>query len=146
MSPKGGEQLKDYETTVVLDAGLDEEALNKEIQRVEEVITSNGGEISKVERWGIKRFAHLLKKHRQGYYFHMRFSGPPTLPRQLESLYKLNEQVLRYLTVQSHPAGEAAVPAPETAPRPETRERPRTPRGGRETSARGPQGEVRDET
>jgi small subunit ribosomal protein S6 len=138
--------LKDYETTVVLDAGLDEEALNKEIQRVEEVITSGGGEINKVERWGIKRFAHLLKKHRQGYYFHMRFSGPPTLPKQLESLYKLNEQVLRYLTVQSHPAAEAAVTTPETAPRRETRERQRTPRRGKEGAAHTPHGEVKDES
>jgi len=106
MRPKGGEQLREYETTFVLDAGLEEEALTGEIQRVEEIITAGGGEVTKVERWGIKRFAYLLKKRRQGYYVHIRFSAPQKLPRELESFYKLNEQVLRYLTVLSQPLKE----------------------------------------
>lgn len=123
MRPKGGEQLREYETTFVLDAGLEEEALTKEIQRVEETIAAGGGEVTRVERWGIKRFAYLLEKRRQGYYVHIRFSAPQKLPRELESFYKLNEQVLRYLTVLSQPLKERPAATPKAPPREETKER-----------------------
>jgi len=106
--------LREYETTFVLDASLEEEALTREIQRVEETIAAGGGEVTKIERWGIKRFAYLLKKRRQGYYVHIRFSAAQKAPQELESFYKLNEQVLRHLTVLSHPGKESAALAAET--------------------------------
>lgn len=109
--------MREYETTFVLDAGLEEEALTRQIQRVEETIAAGGGEVTKVERWGIKRFAYLLKKRRQGYYVHIRFSAPQGVPRELESFYKLNEEVLRYLTVLAQPLKERPALTPEVAVR-----------------------------
>ena len=131
--------MKEYETTFVLEAGLEEEALTQQIQRVEETIAAGGGEVTKVERWGIKRFAYLLKKRRQGYYVHIRFSAPEKLPRELESFYKLNEQVMRYLTVLSEPVKERPAATPEVAAREKVKNQAVTPEKGGEAPASPPE-------
>jgi small subunit ribosomal protein S6 len=125
--------LREYETTFVLDAGLEEEALTRQIQRVEETITTGGGEVTKVERWGIKRFAYLLKKRRQGYYVHIRFSAPRGVPRELESFYKLSEEVLRYLTVLAQPLKERPALTPEAPVREGVKDQAVRPDKGGET-------------
>ncbi len=90
-----------YETVFVLDPSLDEHTVEKEINKVEELITSNKGTVKKTEKWGMKKFAYPIKKKPQGYYTLIYFEGNGGLLKELERVYKLNEFCLRYLTVQS---------------------------------------------
>jgi small subunit ribosomal protein S6 len=97
----GGEKLKLYETVFVLDPTLDEHAIEKEINKVEELISSNQGKVKKTEKWGLKKFAYPIKKKLQGYYTLIYFEGDGGITTELERSYKLNERLLRYLTVVS---------------------------------------------
>jgi small subunit ribosomal protein S6 len=97
----GGEKLKLYETVFVLDPTLDEHAIEKEINKVEELISSNQGKVKKTEKWGLKKFAYPIKKKLQGYYTLIYFEGDGSITTELERSYKLNERLLRYLTVVS---------------------------------------------
>ncbi len=90
-----------YETIFVLDPSLEEHGMQKEIQRIEELITGRQGRIVKTEKWGLKKFAYPIKKKLQGFYTLIYFEGDGNLPSELERFYKLNEFCLRYLTVVS---------------------------------------------
>jgi small subunit ribosomal protein S6 len=93
--------LRLYETVFVLDPSLDEHTVEKEIKKVEDLITGNQGTVKKIEKWGMKRFAYPIKKKPQGYYTLIYFEGEGGILKELERVYKLNEFCLRYLTVQS---------------------------------------------
>lgn len=90
-----------YETVFVLDPSLDEPAIEKEISRVEDLITNHKGSIKKREKWGMKKFAYPIRRKIQGYYTLIYFEGDGDIPAELERSYKLNEHCLRYLTVVS---------------------------------------------
>ena len=93
--------MREYETIFVLDPSLDDHAIQKEIEKVEELITQHQGKITKTEKWGKKRFAYPIKKKVQGYYTLIYFEGDGNIASELERSYKLNESCLRYLTVLS---------------------------------------------
>ena len=90
-----------YETIFVLDASLDDHAIEKEIEKMEGLITSHKGRVTKTEKWGKKRLAYPIKKKVQGYYTLIYFEGDGNIVPELERSYKLNESCLRYLTVVS---------------------------------------------
>jgi len=93
--------LTTYETIFVLDPALEDHGVQKEIQKVEELIAGRQGKIVKTEKWGLKKFAYPIKKKLQGFYTLIYFEGDGNIPSELERSYKLNESCLRYLTVLS---------------------------------------------
>jgi small subunit ribosomal protein S6 len=112
-----------YETTFILEPGLDENRLNDEIEKVSQWIKDAGGQVLTVERWGKRRLSYEIHKKRDGIYTWMLHESPPTIVRELDRRMGLNESVLRLLTVihvpiEAPPApaeGEAAVAAAEEA-------------------------------
>lgn len=89
-----------YETTVVIDSMLKPDDIKNLRERISNFISNNGGEIVKSEEWGKRRMAYEIKKKQYGFYFHIRFSAPPAFLQLLEKEYRLNESILRHLTVK----------------------------------------------
>jgi small subunit ribosomal protein S6 len=89
-----------YESAVLLNAALEDEQIQSLISRIKEIITANGGEIREIEDWGRKRLAYMVNKNKIGYYAIFRFNVLPDLISKLERFYKLDESVLRYLTIK----------------------------------------------
>jgi len=98
--------LRIYETIFVLDPTLDDHAIQKEIKKIEDLITNLKGRIIKTEKWGNRRLAYPIRKKLQGYYTLIYFEGEGNLLTELERAYKLNESCLRYLTVVSEQKAE----------------------------------------
>ena len=90
-----------YETTIITDAQYSESEIETEIKKVEELITSNGGEIVETQRWGIRRLAYEIKHKRQGIYTHFLYRAPTGMPPLIENAFKVNERIVRFLTVLS---------------------------------------------
>jgi|PlaIllAssembly_1097288.scaffolds.fasta_scaffold43690_2 small subunit ribosomal protein S6 len=88
-----------YESAILINAALDDEAIKTLISKVKETITNNAGEILEVEDWGRKRLAYQVKKSKIGYYAIFRFNSQPDLIPKLERYYQLDEAILRYLTI-----------------------------------------------
>lgn len=88
-----------YESAILINAALDDEAIKILISKVKETITNNGGEILEIEDWGRKRLAYQVKKSKIGYYAIYRFKSQPDLIPKLERYYQLDETILRYLTI-----------------------------------------------
>ena len=90
-----------YETIFILDPTLDEHSIEKEIKKVEDLITNQKGSIIKTEKWGTRRLSYPINKKMQGFYTLIYFEGDGNIPSELERAYKLNESCIRYLTVVS---------------------------------------------
>ena len=93
--------LRLYETTFILDSQLSEQEIETEIKKVEELIVANGGEIVEIQRWGNRRFAYEIKHKRQGYYIHFLYKGKTVIPGLIEAAFKVNERIIRFLSVVS---------------------------------------------
>lgn len=91
--------MRVYESAVLINAALDDEAIKNLIERIKETIITNGGEILEIEDWGRKRLAYQVKKSKIGYYAIFRFNSLPDLVPKLERYYQLDETILRYLTI-----------------------------------------------
>ena len=120
--------MKTYETTIIFDPGLEEARINEEVDRVSQSIAQASGEIVEVQRWGKRKLAYNIRKRRDGPYIHIKHKSPPELIGEMDRRFRLNEGVLRHLTVlavkESPRAAEeaariaegAAVPAVAAAP------------------------------
>ncbi len=88
-----------YETTFILEPGLDETRVNEEVDRVTQWIKDLGGELIEVQRWGKRRLAYEIHRKRDGIYTLLLYQGPGPLVREIERRLRLNESVMRVLTV-----------------------------------------------
>ena len=92
-----------YETTVVIDSMLKADEVRNQNDKIVNFISNHGGNIVKVEDWGKRRMAYEIKRKQYGFYLNVRFSGPEALPLLLDREYRLNESVLRFLTIKIDP-------------------------------------------
>lgn len=93
-------RIHQYESTIIVNAALEDDQIEALVTKVKDFIENHGGTIIDLDRWGRKRLAYQINKSKIGYYAVYRFSAPTELITQLERLYRLDEQVIRFLTVK----------------------------------------------
>ena len=91
---------KIYETTFIVNATLEDAQIDAVIEKVKEIIVKNGGEVRSLEKWGRKRLAYTVDKKNNGFYAFFEFKGPGDLIAKMDRHYQLDEQIIRYLTIQ----------------------------------------------
>ena len=64
------------------------------------IIRENGGQVSKVESWGLKTLAYRIKKNRKGHYVLFNLDAPSAAVTEMERNMSLSEDILRFLTVR----------------------------------------------
>ena len=92
--------MNQYEVMYVVDAALEDSARSELINRFNELVVKNGGEVERVDEWGKRRLAYAINYKTEGYYVLMYIQGPSELPRELERNFKINDKVLRYLVIR----------------------------------------------
>jgi small subunit ribosomal protein S6 len=88
-----------YESVIIVNAALEDEQIDSTIAHLQEAITSHGGEIVEIDKWGRKRLAYPIQKAKSGYYVVLRFNAPTELISTVERNYRLDENIIRYLTI-----------------------------------------------
>lgn len=103
-----------YETIFVLHPEMTEEDVETSVQSTVQLLEGKGAVIIRVDRGGKRRLAYVMRKQRYGYYTLVHFRATPEPLPELERMYRLNERVLRYLTVrfdkEEHLTGFTRVP------------------------------------
>lgn len=89
-----------YESVAIFNAALEEDQIESTIARMQETITTHDGEMLDLDKWGRKRLAYPINKAKSGYYVIFRFNATTDLIATLERNYRLDENVIRYLTIQ----------------------------------------------
>ena len=92
--------MNKYELVYIIDTAVEEEARKGLVEKFNNLITNNGGEIEKVEEWGKRRLAYAIDYKTEGYYVLVNFSAGSELPLELERNLKINESIIRYQTVR----------------------------------------------
>jgi len=99
-----------YETVVVIDPLAEEGVADKHLGKVRELIGSKGGNVLKVEEWGKRRLAYSIKHRREGTYYLVEFEGQGETVAALDQYYRIQESILRYLTIaREAPSPEGSV-------------------------------------
>jgi small subunit ribosomal protein S6 len=106
----------------VLDGTLPDEVIQKEQKQIEDFFKANA-QFEKTDVWGKRALAYVMNKKRSGVYVHFQYSGEGNVPAAFEKHIKLNENLLRHLTVVRNVKNDAAREA--LAAR---RERPEVPK------------------
>ncbi|NCS82615.1 MAG: 30S ribosomal protein S6 [Ignavibacteria bacterium CG22_combo_CG10-13_8_21_14_all_37_15] len=89
-----------YESGVIINATLDDTQIDTIVAKFKELIASNGGDLKNTDLWGRKRLAYIIQKQKVGYYVFFRFEAPSEFILKLERMYKLDENILRFLTLK----------------------------------------------
>ena len=89
-----------YESGIIINATLDDTQIDAIVAKFKELIANNGGDLKNTDLWGRKRLAYMIQKHKVGYYVFFRFEAPSEFIIKLERMYKLEENILRFLTLK----------------------------------------------
>ena len=96
-----------YEVVYIFDSALEEAAVNERLARFHALLPSTQ---PNVNHWGKRTLAYPLKRHETGYYVVTQFEADPTSLPEFERAIKLEDGVLRHLTVQMEGEMPAAIP------------------------------------
>ena len=91
--------MKKYELVFIIKP-MEEEATQAVIAKFETLVTNNGGAIEKIDRWGKRRLAYLVKDFTEGYYCIFHFTGKPETVAELTRVMKITDDILRHMIVK----------------------------------------------
>ena len=89
--------MRNYELVCIVQPDLDETAFNETIDRVKSWITDAGGNVSKVDVWGKRKLAYLIRKQREGHYVLLNINLPAEATTNLERNIRFLEPVMRHM-------------------------------------------------
>lgn len=92
--------LKQYECTVIIDGGLQDDAIASAMELVKSTITGKGGVINNVLEVGRRKMAYLIRKTSIGYYAHIEFDAAPSVIAEVERVFRYEDAILRFLIIQ----------------------------------------------
>lgn len=96
--------MKFYESMVIVDPKAPEEEVEKLIKKVEKVVAKDGGgEIKKVTKQGVRRLAYPINHQKEGLYYLLNLEIDPLSIKEYESVLKLSNIVMRFLTQKLTP-------------------------------------------
>jgi small subunit ribosomal protein S6 len=95
-----------YEGMYIISAQLSDDARQKTLDKIQTGITEGGGEVLKTHDWGRRRLAYEINGHREGHYYIMYFSLPTEQVAELHEDYKLNEDLVRFVTFRTEEVAE----------------------------------------
>jgi small subunit ribosomal protein S6 len=91
--------MRRYETFSILDPDLSAEGRTPVIDKVKEVIIGHDGFLVQVDNWGNRKLAYEIKKKARGYYVRFDFCGDATLVNEMERFFRINDSVMKFMTV-----------------------------------------------
>lgn len=89
-----------YELTYIVNPVLEEEQFKAAVEKVNDLITKNGGSIDEVDEWGLRKFAYEMDKKNNGYYVNMYFEAPADAIANIERAMRIDDDFMRYLTLK----------------------------------------------
>ncbi|MBE6450732.1 MAG: 30S ribosomal protein S6 [Alphaproteobacteria bacterium] len=92
--------MANYESVLIARQDLGASQVNTLVDSLSEVLKKEGGEVVKIDNWGLKNLAYRIKKNRKGHYVLLNIVAPAKAIFEYERLMRLNEDVIRYMTIK----------------------------------------------
>jgi small subunit ribosomal protein S6 len=95
------ESMKTYESVIIVKPQLSDGEVGEFVNKAKALITSKGGEVTSEEKLGRRKFTHEINHVRDGFYLYLKFKAEPSFIKEFENALKLNENVLRSMTMNA---------------------------------------------
>ena len=92
--------MRHYEVMVILDAGLEEDAIRAVLDRTTKSLTTSGATVNKVDRWGKRRFAYEVHHRSEGYYVLIDTMAEPPAVAEVDRMLGLADEVIRHKVIR----------------------------------------------
>ena len=92
--------MKKYEIMYILNSNLDETNRKSVIESLNKILTDNGAKISDVNEWGNRELAYEIKKNKEAYYVQFNFDSKQEAITELERVYRITDDVLKFITIR----------------------------------------------
>ena len=92
--------MNHYETVFIMTPVLSDDQMKEAVKKYQDLLKSNGAEIIHEENWGLKKLAYPIQKKASGFYYLMEFKAEGNVVDTLETAYRRDERMLRFLTVK----------------------------------------------
>jgi len=92
--------MRIYEELFIVRPEATEEEIDAYVEQVKQVITSAGGTVDKVDKWGVRKLAYRLGKRSEGFYVLIQFSSGPEVVKEVERRMRVTDLVLKYISVR----------------------------------------------
>ena len=92
--------MNHYETVFILTPVLSDEQMKETVAKFKKLLTDKGAEILNEEAWGLKKMAYAIEKKSTGFYCLLEFKAEPSIVNTLETGFRRDEKVIRYITVK----------------------------------------------
>ena len=90
--------IKQYETVFIATPVLSDDQMKEAVAKYRDFITAEGGEIVNEEDWGLRKLAYPIQKKTTGFYHLFEFKADSQFIAKLETQYRRDERILRFLT------------------------------------------------
>jgi len=91
--------MRRYETFVIIDPDISEEERNPVIERIKDLISKENGFLVMNDVWGMRKLAYEIKKKPRGFYLRIDFCGTGPLVDEMERFFRIDDRVVKYMTV-----------------------------------------------
>lgn len=91
--------MNKYESVVIINPSLEVESIKALISKISDLINTNG-KVNSVEELGNKKLAYEIKKNKEGYYVVIKFEAKPELIAELERVYRITDEVIKFIVVK----------------------------------------------
>ncbi len=92
--------MRDYELVMIVSPEVEDEAVQSTVDRVQQFIAEQGGQVKEVTPWGRRRLAYAIERHLEGSYVVAQLSLDPQRLKALEENLELADDVIRLLVVK----------------------------------------------
>ena len=92
--------MRRYETIFIVKPNVAEDEIEAITGKATATIEGDGGTILRINNWGLKKLAYLIKKESQGYYVYLDYAGIPVSVAEIERIFRIDDRILKYLTVK----------------------------------------------
>ena len=90
--------MNHYETVFILTPVLSDEQIKEAVAKFSKVLTDAGANLVNTEEWGLRKLAYPIAKKSTGFYTLIEFDADPQSIKKLETSYRRDERVIRFLT------------------------------------------------
>ena len=91
--------MNKYESVIIINPNLEGEAIKALIEKFSKLINSDG-KVESVEELGNKKLAYEIKKNKEGYYVEFKFEANPNLISELERVYRITDEVIKFIVIK----------------------------------------------
>ncbi|QQK81771.1 30S ribosomal protein S6 [Salicibibacter cibi] len=92
--------MRNYEILYILRPTLEEDAVKTTIERLNQILSDNGAEVTEVDEKGRRRLAYEIQDFREGYYVILKVQATPDAINEFDRRIKLTDEVIRTLVVR----------------------------------------------